>query len=105
MIKSRGINVATFTKTRGMQVSFMTKTTGIPSYIFPLTSSILHLPSYIFHLTFSISHHTSYIYVKQVPVPYVFHVCVVVSKIYVSITPSLSNSSRKLFTEAAQNLS
>ena len=30
--------------------------------------------------------------------------CVVVSKIYVSITPSLSNLSRKLFTEAAQNL-
>ncbi len=30
---------------------------------------------------------------------------VVVSKIYVSITPSLSNSSRKPFTEAAQNLS
>ena len=50
MIKSRGINVATFTKTRGMQVSFMTKTTGIPSYIFPLTSSL-------FPLTSSLSHH------------------------------------------------
>ena len=48
MIKSRGINVATFTKTRGMQVSFMTKTTGIPSYIFHHPSSLLHQPSAFF---------------------------------------------------------
>ncbi len=46
-----------FTKSNQLQTS-----SQLPSYIFLLTSSILHLPSHIFHPISSLSHRPSYIF-------------------------------------------